>query len=97
MIDVAKLAGVAHVTVSRVLNGHPSVRPETVERVNAAIAALGYRRNDVARALKSGRSMTLGVVLAGSGLFELPRVLLGMEQAASEAGYGVALARWQGR
>ncbi|NTW40862.1 MAG: substrate-binding domain-containing protein, partial [Cellulomonadaceae bacterium] len=49
------------------------------------------------RALKSGRSMTLGVVLAGSGLFELPRVLLGMEQAASEAGYGVALARWQGR
>jgi DNA-binding LacI/PurR family transcriptional regulator len=96
MVDVAKFAGVALVTVSRVVNGNPSVRPETAERVKSAIATLGYRRNDVARALKSGRSMTIGVVLAGSGLFELSRVLLGMEVAASEAGYGVALARWQG-
>lgn len=96
MIDVAKEAGVAHVTVSRVLNDHPSVRPETRERVLAAIAMLGYQRNDLARALKSGRSMTIGVVIAGSELFELPRVLRGIETAASAAGYWVNLASWQG-
>jgi len=96
MVDVAREAGVAHVTVSRVLNDHPSVRPETRERVLAAIALLGYQRNDLARALKSGRSMTIGVVIAGSELFELPRVLRGIEAAAQKAGYWVTLASWQG-
>ena len=40
MHDVAALAGVSHITVSRVLNGHPSIRPATRERVLAAIATL---------------------------------------------------------
>ena len=96
MIDVARAAGVSHVTVSRVLNDHPSVRPETRERVEAAIAALGYRRNTVARALKSGRSKTIGVVLAGSELYELPKILLGIESAAREAGWWVSIASWNG-
>ena len=96
MVDVARLAGVSHVTVSRVLNGYPPVRPETRERVQAAIDELGYRRNSIARALKSGRSATIGVVIAGSELFELPRVLLGIETEAKSAGYWVHLASWQG-
>jgi DNA-binding LacI/PurR family transcriptional regulator len=96
MVDVAREAGVAHVTVSRVLNGHPSVRPQTRERVVAAIERLGYRRNDLARSLKSGRSMTLGVVIVGSELFELPRTLLGIESAARQAGYWVSMSSWQG-
>ena len=96
MVDVAKLAGVSHVTVSRVLNGYPPVRPETRERVQAAINELGYRRNSIARALKSGRSATIGVVIAGSELFELPRVLLGIETEAKSAGYWVNLASWHG-
>ncbi|CAQ01799.1 LacI family transcriptional regulator [Clavibacter sepedonicus] len=96
MVDVAQIAGVSHVTVSRVLNGHPSVRPETRARVEAAIAQLGYRRNTVARALKSKRSSTIGVVMAGSGLYELPRVLLGIETTARAAGYEINLASWQG-
>ncbi|MGO4423074.1 LacI family DNA-binding transcriptional regulator, partial [Streptomyces sp. MCAF7] len=60
MMDVAREAGVSHITVSRVINGHPSVRPETRTRVEAAIRKLGYRRNSVARALKSRRSSTIG-------------------------------------
>lgn len=95
MVDVARRAGVSHVTVSRVLNDHPSVRPATRARVEAAIAELGYRRNSVARALKSGRSSTIGVVIAGSELHELPRMLLGVETAARGAGYSVNLASWQ--
>lgn len=96
MVDVARAAGVAHVTVSRVLNEPDNVRPQTREKVLAAIDALGYRRNDVARALKSGRSTTIGVVIAGSELFELPRVLRGVEEAAQAAGFWVNLASWQG-
>lgn len=96
MVDVARAAGVAHVTVSRVLNNHPSVRPATRERVLRAIEDLGYRRNNVARALKSGNSKTIGVVIAGSELFELPKVLSGVEAAARRAGYWVNLASWQG-
>ncbi|MFC5830350.1 LacI family DNA-binding transcriptional regulator [Nonomuraea insulae] len=96
MVDVAREAGVSHVTVSRVLNGHPSVRPETRARVEAAIEKLGYRRNSVARALKSRRSSTIGVVLAGAELYELPRILRGVQGAAQRAGYWVNLASWQG-
>ncbi|MCJ1695875.1 MULTISPECIES: LacI family DNA-binding transcriptional regulator [Rathayibacter] len=96
MVDVARLAGVSHVTVSRVLNGHPPVRPETRAKVEAAIEELGYRRNSLARALKSGRSSTIGVVIAGSELFELPRILLGVESEAKSAGFWVTLASWQG-
>ncbi|MFF5494143.1 LacI family DNA-binding transcriptional regulator [Streptomyces aquilus] len=96
MMDVAREAGVSHITVSRVINGHPSVRPETRTRVEAAIEKLGYRRNSVARALKSRRSSTIGVVIVGSDLFELPRILLGVETAAKAAGYWVSLASRQG-
>jgi len=95
MVDVARLAGVAHVTVSRVLNGESSVRPATRDRILDAIAELGYQRNDMARVLKSGRSGMLGVILAGAELFELPRVLLGLEQAVTEAGYWMSVASWQ--
>ncbi|MFC7110897.1 LacI family DNA-binding transcriptional regulator [Nonomuraea rubra] len=93
---MAREAGVSHVTVSRVLNNHPSVRPETRARVEAAIEKLGYRRNSVARALKSRRSSTIGVVLAGTELYELPRILRGVQTAAQRAGYWVNLASWQG-
>lgn len=96
MMDVAREAGVSHITVSRVVNGHPSVRPETRARVEAAIQKLGYRRNSVARALKTRRSSTIGVVIVGSELFELPRILLGVETAAKQAGYWVSLASRQG-
>src|SRR6266540_396268 len=51
MADVARLAGVSHQTVSRVLNEHLNVRPLTRERVLAAIRELAYRPNAAARTL----------------------------------------------
>lgn len=65
MRDVAALAGVSLMTVSRVVNGDPGVLPETASRVERAIRRLGYQRNDMARQLrrKGQLTQTLGLVV----------------------------------
>jgi LacI family transcriptional regulator len=64
MVDVARTAGVSLKTVSRVVNGEDGVRPETETRVRDAVAALGYRANDIARNLRRGRpSAAIGLVI----------------------------------
>jgi LacI family transcriptional regulator len=64
--DVAMAAGVARVTVSRVLNNGANVRPETRERVRRAVEALGYSVNQQARALASGRARQIMLIHAHS-------------------------------
>lgn len=64
--DVAKAAGVARVTVSRVLNNEANVRAETRERVQRAVEALGYSVNQQARALASGASSQIMLIHAHS-------------------------------
>ena len=63
MRDVASTAGVSLKTVSRVVNSENGVRPATAARVEAAIAQLGFARNDVARSLRHGRANALGLVI----------------------------------
>ncbi|TJZ44092.1 LacI family transcriptional regulator [Streptomyces piniterrae] len=63
MKDVASRAGVGLKTVSRVVNGEPGVTPDTERRVQEAITALGFRRNDSARILRKGRTASIGLVL----------------------------------
>ncbi|HET6533478.1 MAG TPA: LacI family DNA-binding transcriptional regulator [Actinoplanes sp.] len=92
MTDVARLAGVSHQTVSRVLNGHPNVREQTRLRVRAAIAELGYRPNRAARALVTGRSQLVGIVALNSTLYGPSSLLAAFEQAAAEAGFAVSVA-----
>jgi DNA-binding LacI/PurR family transcriptional regulator len=87
MSDVGRVAGVSHQTVSRVINGSPNVRPETRERVIAAMDALGYRPNLAARALVTGRTKTLGVVGFNTTHYGPASVLFGIERAAHEQGY----------
>jgi DNA-binding LacI/PurR family transcriptional regulator len=91
MSDVAKLAGVSHQTVSRVLHDSPNVREETRERVLAAIRQLDYRPNSMARALATGRSRTLGVVASDTTQYGPASTVLGIEQAAHESGYAVSV------
>jgi DNA-binding LacI/PurR family transcriptional regulator len=91
MADVAAVAGVSHQTVSRVLNGLPGVRTETKERVEAAIAELGYRRNLAARVLASARSQSVGVISWGTWQFGPANVLLGLEAAARDTAYRLEL------
>lgn len=64
--DVARLAGVSIKTVSRVINHETPIRPETVARVNEAIAKLGYEPHRGARMMRSGKSGLIGLV---TGLF----------------------------
>jgi DNA-binding LacI/PurR family transcriptional regulator len=92
MSDVGRLAGVSHQTVSRVVNGSSHVRPETREKVLAAMRELDYRPNSVARALVTGRSNTLGVVSFDTTLHGPASTLFGIERAAHEAGYYVIVA-----
>lgn len=61
--DVAKLARVALMTVSRVVNNHPSIRPSTRKKVEAAIQQLGYQQNEAARMLKGQRSKLIGLIV----------------------------------
>ncbi|WP_033219476.1 LacI family DNA-binding transcriptional regulator [Kitasatospora phosalacinea] len=63
MKDVAAAAGVGLKTVSRVVNGESGVTPEMAARVRAAIEALGFRRNDSARLLRTGRTASVALLL----------------------------------
>ncbi|GAB3988516.1 LacI family DNA-binding transcriptional regulator [Actinoallomurus acanthiterrae] len=91
MADVAKLAGVSPMTVSRVLNSPARVRRETRLRVLDAVRELGYRPNSAARVLATGRSGVLGVVGFDTTLYGPASMLFGIEQAARDAEYGVTI------
>ncbi|MGN6445621.1 LacI family DNA-binding transcriptional regulator [Amnibacterium sp.] len=87
--DVAEKAGVSYQTVSRVLNEHPSLRPDTVDRVQAAIQDLGYRPNRAARALVTSRNHTIGVLLTARALHGPFSSFITIVDAARERGYTV--------
>jgi DNA-binding LacI/PurR family transcriptional regulator len=87
--DVARLAEVSHQTVSRVLNGHPSIRDETRQRVLDAMEALKYRPNRAARALVTSRSRTIGVLSATTGEYGPSSSIAAIEDAARAEGYFV--------
>ncbi len=90
--DVAKLAGVSHQTVSRVLNDADGVRPGTKARVDAAIRELGYRPSAAARALATRKSHTIGLVTTGTTLYGPSSIMLAFNEAARAAGYRVTIA-----
>lgn len=90
--EVAALAGVSRQTVSRVLNEHPEVATATRERVLAAMAELGYRMNNAARALGTRRSRTLGVLASDALQYGPSRSIAAIEASAREAGYWVSAA-----
>lgn len=91
MKDVAVIANVSTQTVSRVINDHPDVAPDTRKRVSDIIMQVGYRPNILARSLISQRSLTIGVVIAGLKLTGPLTVLNGITTAAENCGYALLL------
>ncbi|MEJ3405605.1 LacI family DNA-binding transcriptional regulator [Rathayibacter sp. YIM 133350] len=92
IFDVARLAGVSHQTVSRVLNDLPNVRPATRQRVEQAIRQLRYVPSPAARALVTRRSRTIGLIMAGHPDYGPSSAALNFNEAAREARYAVSMA-----
>ena len=84
--EVGRLAGVSGRTVSRVINGEPSIRPATAERVKAAMAALAFEPNMAARALRSARSFSLCLLTAHLSHFYFAEVVQGLTRACAARG-----------
>lgn len=91
MADVAARAGVSAQTVSRVVNGSPRVDPATRARVDAAMEALGYRMHRAARALRTGRTRTIGLVVSTLASVGNSRMLQAIAEAAGERDYALTI------
>ncbi|MFF0015073.1 LacI family DNA-binding transcriptional regulator [Streptomyces sp. NPDC005374] len=89
--DVAQAAGVSYQTVSRVINGRPNVKEETRGRVEAAVRALGFRRNATAFALASGVTRAVTVLTSNTVLHGYAATLQGLEEASRSAGYALGV------
>ncbi|MGN7970768.1 LacI family DNA-binding transcriptional regulator [Microbacterium sp. 22296] len=91
MADVAAAAGVSGQTVSRVANGRSNVDPDTRQRVLDAMTHLGYRPNSAARALRSGRFRSIGVIMFSLGSYGNTRTLDALASMAAASGYSITL------
>ena len=95
LASLASELGVSRQTISNVLNAPHKVKPATRERIQAAIAAAGYRPSAAARQLRTQRSMNLGMRLfpATDGIngAVLDRFLHALTEAAQSAGYRLPL------
>jgi LacI family transcriptional regulator len=89
--DVARLAGVSVGTVSNVVNGRTFVRAEARERVEAAIAELGFVRNATAKALRTGVSPLVGVAVLDLANPFFMEAATGMERRLNQDGCVMAL------
>ena len=87
--EVAKLSGVSTATVTRVLQGNPSVKEETRSRVQEAVRILRYRPDGIARALVTRISHSVGMLLPSSGDAFWGGIAEGIEARANEAGFSV--------
>lgn len=92
MSDVAKLARVSTMTVSRVLNENANVLDETRQRVFAAVQRLGYRRNELARSLRERRSRQIGILVPNlcDPFFAISAQAI--NRVARDHGYSVSIA-----
>lgn len=89
--DVAKLAGLAPITVSRVINDPAAVRPETIARVREAIAKTGYIPNLLAGSLVSGRSHLVAAIIPRLSNSILVDFVQGLGDRLKEKGYQLIL------
>ncbi len=89
--DLARMLGISASTVSRALNGHPSISKNTLERVQEAAKQHRYRHNRVASSLRLGRSRVIGVIIPSVRMSFFGSVVHGIEAVARRQGYNVLL------
>lgn len=91
MSDVARLAGVGTMTVSRVLNGTANVAEKTAQRVQIAIDQLQYRPNELARAFRGHRSRSIGLIVPDLYDSFFANCAHAVTTVAKERGYSVII------
>lgn len=91
MKDVARLARVSPITVSRTLSNPESVKPETRKKVLEAVENLQYKPNHIARSLATNRTNIIGVLLSNITNPFYPEFLLGLETKARSLGWSVII------
>ena len=97
MVDVARLAGVSHMTVSRFLRDDPSIRAENRMRIEAAVAQLQYRPNLVARSMRERQTGLLAILVpATTNAYSPARILSAATVFAHEQGYEVEIVNVDG-
>ncbi|NNC23098.1 LacI family DNA-binding transcriptional regulator [Salinisphaera sp. USBA-960] len=89
--DIAARANVSVATVSHVLNSTKALSPEVVHAVRDAASALGYRPNETARALRTGRSNALGLIVPDLTNPYFPTIAQVIQQQAWRLGYALFL------
>lgn len=87
LTDVARLAGVSPATVSRILNGTAKVSDDKRQAVLSAIEKMNYAPNQMAQALKKGRSMTIGIVVQDFASPFFDETLRGVDDGLAGTGY----------
>ena len=91
IVDVAREANVSYSTVSRVVNNFPHVKPETRERVEAAMVKLGYVANLQARSLAGGRSQVIGMLIYELDTSYHVEIVKGVDAEIANANYDLML------
>lgn len=92
LIDVARAAKVSRATAARALGGYGAIGSETRQRVIETARSLGYRANEVARAMRSGKTLTIGVAVADTANSFFSNVLHAIIETASGFGYRILIA-----
>ncbi len=87
LADVARLAGVSTATVSRALSRPDLLQQDTLERVSSAVSRLNYMPGGAARALASGRTLTIGVVVPTLDHAIFARAIQAMQTELAGNGY----------
>lgn len=91
MTELAKLAGVSQATVSRVLNGNTSVKPEVAEKVMACAKKYNYQPNMIARSLNGSKTYLLAVIVPNIANPFFADIIKKIECEAGNAGYSILI------
>lgn len=93
--DIAKALNISASTVSRALNGHPSIHEKTKEKINAKAKELGYQQNTFASNLRRKSSNTIGVIVPRLDSYFMATVINGIEKELNKAGYNLIISQSQ--
>lgn len=90
--NVAQLAGCSIASVSRYATGSSALAPQTRQRIETAIAELGYRPSEIGRALKRQASRVIGMIVPSLTNPVFAASVAGLQHCARAAGFGVLIA-----